>query len=69
VLDIVPDGLRKVLAVNPIVPLVNAYHSIFAQHVFPQWGELIYPTVLALFLLGLGGLVFLRLSGEIVDEL
>ena len=69
VIDVLPQGLRRMLAMNPIVPMVDAYHAIFFQQMFPQWDSLIYPAAFALFLLLLGGIVFVHLSGEIVDEL
>jgi lipopolysaccharide transport system permease protein len=69
VANVLPAGLQAVVRFNPVTPLVEAYHSIFMQHDFPQWTSLIYPAVLALFLLGFGGIAFLRLSGEVVDEL
>ncbi|MFT3791166.1 MAG: ABC transporter permease [Rudaea sp.] len=67
--SVLPQALRNVLWVNPIVPLADAYHAIFSAQAFPDWASLIYPLLLAVFLLGLGGFAFLRLSGEIVDEL
>ncbi len=68
-IDILPPDARTVMNVNPVAPLVEALHAVFVQHAFPQWMHLIYPAVLSVFLLGLGGVAFLRLSGEIVDEL
>jgi lipopolysaccharide transport system permease protein len=62
-------SMQTVASFNPITSLAEANHAIFLQHTYPQWNSLIYPSVLALFLLGFGGMVFLRLSGEIVDEL
>jgi lipopolysaccharide transport system permease protein len=69
VTSVLPPGLQTVVAFNPITPIAEAYHAIFMQKTFPNWGGLIYPAVLALLLLGFGGVTFLRLSGEIVDEL
>ena len=69
VADVLPPRLQTFIGFNPIAPIVGAYHAIFAQHAFPTWSGLIYPAALALFLLGFGGFAFLRLSGEIVDEL
>jgi lipopolysaccharide transport system permease protein len=68
-INVLPKALRTVIGFNPVAPIVEAYHAIFAQQAFPQWSSLIYPALLALFLLGLGGIAFVRLSGEIVDEL
>ena len=69
VVNALPKGVQSVIGFNPMTPVVEAYHAIFLQQAFPQWGTLIYPALLALVLLGLGGVAFLRLSGEIIDEL
>lgn len=67
--SILPEGVRDWFWINPMVPLTGAYHAIFSEQAFPQWSTLVYPAVLALFLLVFGGGAFLRLAGEIVDEL
>jgi len=67
--SVLSPSVRGLLWINPMAPVADAYHAIFSAQVLPQWGSLIYPSVLALFLLGLGGVAFLRLAGEIVDEL
>jgi len=67
--DVLPPALRGVIGLNPMTPLMDALHAIFVQHSFPIFTALIYPASLAVFLLGAGALAFLRLSGEIVDEL
>jgi len=67
--SVLPEAVRNLIWINPVMPLTDAYHAIFSTHAFPSWSGLIYPTLLALVLLGLGGLAFLRLSGEIIDEL
>lgn len=69
VANILPPVFQSALRLNPATPIIEAYHAIFMQHAFPQWDSLVYPLVLTLFLLGLGGMAFMRLSGEIVDEL
>lgn len=69
VANVLPASMQTVISFNPIAAVADAYHAIFAQQVFPNWGSLVYPAVLALFLLCFGGVAFLRLSGEIIDEL
>jgi lipopolysaccharide transport system permease protein len=69
VADVLPPALRSALGFNPVAPIVDAYHAIFVQQVFPQWRALLYPSLMALGLLAAGGIAFVRLSGEIVDEL
>jgi lipopolysaccharide transport system permease protein len=67
--DVLPASLRDAIALNPMTPLMGALHAIFVQQVFPEFKALIYPALVAVLLLGFGASAFLRLSGEIVDEL
>jgi lipopolysaccharide transport system permease protein len=66
---ILPPLINNILACNPIWPLIDAYHRIFLDHQMPVWNSLIYPSVLAAFLVLLGMVAFSKLQGEIVDEL
>ena len=68
-INVLPERLRGLIGFNPMAPLTLAYQGIFSSQAFPDWGSLLYPTAFALFFLALGGLTFVRLSGEIVDEL
>ena len=67
--DVLSPPLRRLVGLNPLTPIMDAFHAIFIGHAFPQWSGLIYPAVLAALLLALGGASFVRLAGEIVDEL
>lgn len=67
--DILPEQIRLLLWLNPLYPLVTTYHDIFLNHAWPDWWGLSGVTVLALGLLLLSGHLFLKLAGEIVDEL
>lgn len=64
-----PPAVREILNWNPLWPLIQAYQGIFLEHAQPNWGSLIYPSVLGLFFAMLGIYAFYRLQGEIVDEL
>lgn len=66
---VIPDRIRAVLEWNPMWPLIHAYQGIFLDKAAPDWASLIYPTLLAISLSLLGMYAFLRLQGEIVDEL
>ncbi|NEX21825.1 ABC transporter permease [Thiorhodococcus mannitoliphagus] len=66
---ILPEWLSDLLGWNPVLPIVAAMQAIFLDHRAPEWSTLLYPATLAMLLLGLGFLVYLRLAGEIVDEL
>jgi len=64
-----PDAAQRILDLNPLWPLIKSYQGIFLDHQLPDWTGLIYPLVLALFLVVLGVFAFYKLQGEIVDEL
>ncbi len=66
---ILPDWLSALLGWNPMLPIVAAMQNIFLDARPPDWGSLVYPLVLAVALLALGLLAYLRLHAEIVDEL
>ena len=64
-----PPTAQRILDLNPLWPLIQAYQGIFLEHQMPDWAGLIYPLLLALFFLVLGVFAFFKLQGEIVDEL
>lgn len=67
--NIVPEGLRALLAYNPMFPLVQAYQTILVRHAAPDWTSL-WPVVALALLFSWGGLrLFRRRAGEMVDEL
>lgn len=65
----VPEGVRAVLAWNPLWPLIRAVQDIFLERRFPEWQSLAYPAVLSVVFLTLAYHVFVRLGDELVDEL
>jgi lipopolysaccharide transport system permease protein len=67
--SILPSWIQPYLTLNPMYPIINAYHAIFVMHQLPNWGSL-YPVIILSFLCGLLALGLLREHGdEIVDEL
>ena len=66
---ILPESMREVLSWNPLTPLFLSYQRIVLDNAWPSWGDLGLPLVFAIVFLGLGLVVFRRLSGEMVDEL
>jgi lipopolysaccharide transport system permease protein len=67
--SILPEAIRDWLWLNPVYPLITAYQTIFLNHAWPDWWGLLGVAVLALALLLFAGRLFLKLAGEIVDEL
>ncbi len=67
--DIVPAGLRRVLYLNPMTPIVEAYQNVLLFNRQPSFAELAV-LALAAFLLLTGALaLFRRASAEMVDVL
>lgn len=67
--SILSEGLRSILAWNPMVPLVAAFQDILVAGKWPQWETLWLVIVLGI-LLGITGLgLFRRHAGEMADEL
>lgn len=67
--SVLPEQVRNLLEWNPVWPLIRAYQEIFLDGKMPGWVSLIYPASLAVVLVFLGMFGFLRLQGQIVDEL
>lgn len=68
-LDIVPEIGQKLLAINPLVPLLSSIQGIVVSGVWPQWSTLIYPSAVAFGLCVIAWRLFRKRSGEMVDEL
>jgi lipopolysaccharide transport system permease protein len=67
--SILPENVRALLALNPMTPIVQAYQGVLLNGSWPQWGSLIPVAVLSALLCALGIRLFLKRSGEMVDEL
>jgi lipopolysaccharide transport system permease protein len=64
-----PPVAQRIIAWNPMSPVVGAMQDIFVAQRFPDWSSLAYPVVLAMALAILARLSFGRLADELVDEL
>lgn len=67
--SILPTGVQNFMAYNPMAPLMAGFQGVLVSGVWPQWGSLIYPAVLAALLCLLGMRLFRRHAGDMVDEL
>ncbi|TFW01496.1 ABC transporter permease [Oxalobacteraceae bacterium OM1] len=66
---VLPAGLREYLALNPMAPVVMAYHDILVHGQMPHWRTLVVPALAAVVLCALAMHLFRRRAGEMVDEL
>ncbi|NMG48108.1 ABC transporter permease [Azoarcus communis] len=65
----VPEGIRSVLELNPMYPLMQGFQQIFVHGAVPDWARLWPVSVLAILSCVLGLYLFRRHAGEMVDEL
>ena len=68
-LNVVHEGIRNVISLNPMTPVISAYQGILVSGVWPDWGSLVPTGVLGLLLCVLGMQLFRKRVGEMVDEL
>lgn len=68
-INIIPEDLKSLIAYNPMLPLVSAYHDVFVYGVSPNFVALGSTIALTLVLLALGLYIFRRAAPEMVDAL
>lgn len=68
-ITILPEGVRPLMAYNPMAGLMGAYQTILVSGAWPDWGSLWPVTLLAILLCFWGMRLFRKHSGELVDEL
>ena len=67
--DIVPEHLRWLLELNPMVALVRIYQDALLFERWPDLSTLIAPALIAMVLFAGSFLIFRRASAELVDVL
>lgn len=68
-LSAIPDSWRPWLQANPMVPMVQAYHSVLAFGRPPDLAPVLVVAAIAVVLLGLAFAMFLRAREEMADAL
>jgi lipopolysaccharide transport system permease protein len=68
-LAIVPPVVQRLIALNPVYPLIAAYQGIVVEHRWPAWSELWPVAVVAVGAVLAADVAFRRLSRLMVDEL
>lgn len=67
---ILPDFIReKILSINMIARFIQTYQDIFVKHTMPDYMAFWPQLVLAVLVLAVGFILFMRLSDDILDEL
>lgn len=67
--SVIPEAVRPLLVLNPLIPLIQAWQGVFVQGVWPVWSSLLPLFVLSLLLAVLGLRLFRQRAGDLVDEL
>ena len=68
-LKAVHEGMRGVLELNPMTPVIAAYQGILVGGLWPNWYSLVPTALLGLLLCVLGMHLFRKHAAEMVDEL
>ena len=68
-INIVPDYLKGTLDINPMFPIVSAYHNVMVYKVSPDLQQVAVTSLIAIGLMLLGLFLFRRASAEMVDSL
>ena len=67
--SVLPVTLQPYLDINPMFGVVSAYQQILVHGQWPQLSSLVWPFTFGVIVCSLGGLLFSRRAGELVDEL
>jgi lipopolysaccharide transport system permease protein len=68
-INILPDWAQRLVRLNPLTWVADAYQQILVYHRWPQWTELGAVLLLGIALCAFAMRLFARRSGEMVDEL
>jgi lipopolysaccharide transport system permease protein len=67
--NIIPENYRHLLNLNPIYPIISAYHEVLVYNTTPTIGPLVIIAAISLTLMLLSLFVFRRASAEMADAL
>ena len=68
-MSILPEGIQRVLALNPLTALMHSYQNVFLYNQWPDWNSLTPVLVIGLLFCVMGLRLFRQRVGEMVDEL
>jgi len=66
---ILPEAVKRLMHLNPMFSLIQAYQGILVQGEWPDLQTLLYPFMLALVFCAYGFTLFRKHSGDMIDEL
>ncbi len=68
-IEIVPERFQKIFNLNPMTPIVLIYRDILYYGKIPQMFNLLYATLIGIFILIVGCITFSKLQRSFVEEL
>jgi lipopolysaccharide transport system permease protein len=68
-ITLVPEHLRLVYSINPMVGFVGIFRSLLYDLRFPAWGQVAYVTVWTVAILFIGQAVFRKFEPRLAEEL
>ena len=68
-LSVLPEYAQRVVALNPLLPIVQAYQSVLAHGVVPDFSAMLYPLVLGVVVWAIASRMAKKLLPDVVDEL
>jgi lipopolysaccharide transport system permease protein len=66
---VVPEGLRVVMDLNPLTPIVSAYRDLLVTGQMPLPGGLLWSTATGFVVLGIGIVLVRRIGPELAERL
>jgi len=67
--SILPPQIQGWICYNPMAPLIAGFQTLLVAKLWPEWGSLAYPAVLAALSCMLALYLFRKHAGDMVDEL
>ncbi|MDK8181677.1 ABC transporter permease [Paenibacillus sp. UMB4589-SE434] len=67
--DMVPVQFKYLFELNPMNPIITAYHNIFYDHITPDFLSLAIIFIIGIIMLISGSLLFQRLQKKFAEEL
>ncbi|OYY17869.1 MAG: hypothetical protein B7Y59_11210 [Burkholderiales bacterium 35-55-47] len=68
-LSVLPEYAQRVIALNPLLPIVQAYQSVLAYEAAPEYSAMLYPLVLGVVVWAIALRMAKKLLPDVVDEL
>lgn len=67
--DIVPSKFKIFLLINPLSSILSSYHKILVYDIVPDFFDIVYPFLFAIFGIFMSILLYRRLHSEMADAL